>query len=635
MRTLRQLSYTGTTLLLFSVGTLTMGCSGALDPGPGHDEVDPNDIDGDGIPNDQDPDIDGDGIPNDQDPDDDNDGIPDEMDMDITPPLMGTGGNVGAGTGGSTAAGGSGTGGSGGVVTTCVPGVPATSQVPRLTNLTYENAVRDLLGLETLSDGSRPSQLLLADSVGVMEPYAWTAYQNTAGKIAAEVMGSDLKSNFMSCDPGTDPSCYQNTIVEFGRKMFRRPLEQVEVDSFLRLTTLEPAGTPAEISEAILFAFLVSPSFIMVPEVSEALATPGVQIPLTSHQVAMRLSLAIWGSVPDEELSLAADAGMLTSKEQVLAQATRMIQDRDRASAQIAAAHRKYLNVSDSTHWWQNIPDPTKYPQYKDGSLPVLQQELDLFFEEVAFNQGTFSDLFLSNVGFVNQDTAAIYGLNPADYGPEIERVEFAPGERPGFLTRAGFLVSKSHVDSTSPILRGAFVTIDVLGVNPGAPSADALTTPIPPGDYQTQRQVIDSLTSAPSCKKCHQEFINPPGFVLERYNAAGVIQEADTSWLPDGPSALAGAVDTSATVSFSANNVKMVSSPQELMQEIVAESEPPRLYAQKLVSFVMNRLPNENDACLVNDLATKLTTVDGYTILNTFSDMAQADSFLVRTVGN
>src|SRR5690606_12319065 len=104
---------------------------------------------------------------------------------------------------------------------------------------------------------------------GVMEPYAWTAYQNTAGKIAAEVMGSDLKSNFMSCDPGTDPSCYQNTIVEFGRKMFRRPLEQVEVDSFLRLTTLEPAGTPAEISEAILFAFLVSPSFIMLPEVSE------------------------------------------------------------------------------------------------------------------------------------------------------------------------------------------------------------------------------------------------------------------------------------------------------------------------------------------------------------------------------
>ncbi|XP_062560064.1 dentin sialophosphoprotein-like isoform X4 [Armigeres subalbatus] len=41
-----------------------------------------NDLDGDGIPNDQDPDDDNDGIPDTQDNDDDNDGIPDAEDMD-------------------------------------------------------------------------------------------------------------------------------------------------------------------------------------------------------------------------------------------------------------------------------------------------------------------------------------------------------------------------------------------------------------------------------------------------------------------------------------------------------------------------------------------------------------------------
>ncbi|XP_055621605.1 uncharacterized protein LOC129765373 isoform X2 [Toxorhynchites rutilus septentrionalis] len=41
-----------------------------------------NDLDGDGIPNDQDPDDDNDGIPDSQDDDDDNDGIPDAQDMD-------------------------------------------------------------------------------------------------------------------------------------------------------------------------------------------------------------------------------------------------------------------------------------------------------------------------------------------------------------------------------------------------------------------------------------------------------------------------------------------------------------------------------------------------------------------------
>ena len=41
-----------------------------------------DDIDDDGIPNDEDNDMDGDGIPNDQDDDDDNDGVPDEDDSD-------------------------------------------------------------------------------------------------------------------------------------------------------------------------------------------------------------------------------------------------------------------------------------------------------------------------------------------------------------------------------------------------------------------------------------------------------------------------------------------------------------------------------------------------------------------------
>jgi hypothetical protein len=65
------------------------------------------DIDGDGIPNDQDPDMDGDGIPNDQDPDMDGDGIPNASDPDANsngipddednlPPATGGGGTVGA-----------------------------------------------------------------------------------------------------------------------------------------------------------------------------------------------------------------------------------------------------------------------------------------------------------------------------------------------------------------------------------------------------------------------------------------------------------------------------------------------------------------------------------------------------------
>lgn len=47
---------------------------------PGWDPTPDDDIDDDGIPNDEDPDIDGDNIPNDEDPDKDGDGIPDDKD---------------------------------------------------------------------------------------------------------------------------------------------------------------------------------------------------------------------------------------------------------------------------------------------------------------------------------------------------------------------------------------------------------------------------------------------------------------------------------------------------------------------------------------------------------------------------
>lgn len=56
-----------------------------VDDGSGSSDADAaksNDLDGDGIPNDQDPDDDNDGIPDTQDDDDDNDGVPDAEDMD-------------------------------------------------------------------------------------------------------------------------------------------------------------------------------------------------------------------------------------------------------------------------------------------------------------------------------------------------------------------------------------------------------------------------------------------------------------------------------------------------------------------------------------------------------------------------
>ena len=94
----------------------------------------------------------------------------------------------------------------------CVPGVPATSQIPRLLNRQYEAVVRDLLGVTGVgTDNKPPSQLLVADSDGPMTPDAWRIYQDVGGQIAHAVMTGPNKSKFIGCDPAA-AGCLEQTI---------------------------------------------------------------------------------------------------------------------------------------------------------------------------------------------------------------------------------------------------------------------------------------------------------------------------------------------------------------------------------------------------------------------------------------
>jgi hypothetical protein len=499
-------------------------------------------------------------------------------------------------------------------------GVPATSQVPRILNHQYDNIVKDLLGVTTLGGGELPSSRLNTDFGGPIDTFTWNAYKDVGAAIASEVIAGPNKANFISCDPAADAACWENTIKTFGRKAFRRPLEDAEVQSFMSLTTIEPAGTADEIAEAILYTFLISPSFIMVPEMSATAEGPGFA--LSSHEVATRLALTLWGSVGDDELNAAADADGLQTKEEILDQAKRMLGNRDKVAPQVVEAHRHYLVMDDLSHWYKISHDSAEFPNYSDDLRGAYRAEMDAFFEEMAYNGGSFGDLFTSTVGFVNQDTAALYGLNPADYGAEMTKVDLP--DRPGFLTRVGFLSSFASPSVTSPILRGAFITVNVLGVDPGAPDPAFAQTPIPMGDYSTRREQMDALTEPAECSGCHQGIVNPPGYVLENFNAVGEWQDVDP---------LGGAIDPAATVQFGGDKGSMdIANAAQMMQEIATVENAQNIYAERLVAYATGRLPNDDDACIVGVAASKLAG-GGYTILDLFADLTQADSFRLRTV--
>jgi hypothetical protein len=541
----------------------------------------------------------------------------------------GSGGSTGSGSGsgGST---GSGSGGDSGGTLACSPGIPATTQLRRMLNREYDATVRDLLGLTSVNAGSMlgaPSTMLYSDFEGPMVPDAWRIYQDVGAAIAKAVMAdTTMKGKFMSCDPSAS-GCMQTTIKNFGRLAFRRALTNDEVTRFMALGSGTPAGTPAEVAEATLYAFLVSPSFLYIPELNETKDSSGKGIQLSSTEVAARLSYMLWGSTPDATLNTAADANQLQTSAQILTQAQRMIMVKDKTAPLVSGFHDHWVQMDNSgQHWFKGGGhDTTVFPLYKTTSDASFSSELDNFFSDVAFANGTFQDLFLSNTAFVNQDNAAIYGLDASKYNSSFQKVTLDADQRPGFMTRAGFLSSYAHYNETAPILRGAFINIYMIGVNPGPPVAGATMMQPPPGNYKTNREKTDALvnTSA-TCMGCHTAIVNPPGYVMENFNGIGQWQTKDQ---------LGGDINATATVNFGNGVTQNITSVKQMMQQIAQTPAAQSNYAQYWVSYAYGREPNAQDQCVVDTISSSMNK-GSYPILNILTDLTQTDSFRMRVAG-
>ena len=151
----------------------------------------------------------------------------------------------------------------------------------------------------------------------------------------------------------------------------------------------------------------------------------------------------------------------------------------------------------------------------------------------------------------------------------------------------------------------------------------------VPPAgvDYKTQREAMDALTMGAPCNTCHTTKVNPPGYVMERYNAVGAWQDTDP---------LGGPINSTADVYFAVNpDVKMtINNPAELMTAIGQQPNAQRHYAEQFVSYASGRSPNQNDTCTVDKLTTNLA-MPTYSVASMMADYTNADSFRLRTLGN
>jgi hypothetical protein len=345
------------------------------------------------------------------------------------------------------------------------------------------------------------------------------------------------------CTPDADDldGCVRDVVTAFADAAWRRAPADDEVDGLLDLVALAlDEGDDVEVGLGLAMrAVLASPSFLYRVEDVGALA-PGAVRAATPGELATRLALLLWGSLPDAELRACAASGALTADLTstdpcgLPAQVERLLAA-PRSDALQRDLGRQWLGLDAAAGFTR---DPVRYPFFDADLASAMVDGVLGTLTEARRTQADLTSLVDARWGWGNARIAGIYGV-PRPRGGE-GRLEL-PGDRAGLLGSAFVLTATSHPDRPSPVLRGKWILDRLLcdPPDPPPPGVPALPSGASSGDV---RAFLAAHSADPVCAHCHQR-IDPLGLPLEGFDAVGTARTAyedgtpidTTSTLPDG----------------------------------------------------------------------------------------------------
>ena len=147
---------------------------------------------------------------------------------------------------------------------------------------------------------------------------------------------------------------------------------------------------------------------------------------------------------------------------------------------------------------------PDLFPRWGALARESAKEETLLFIENTFLGGGTLSDLFTSNVAYVDDVMAQLYDI-PSPSEPWAQ-VELDPSERAGLLSRIAFLAGNAHEANGPPPLRGVYVMERVLCEPRPSPPANAdVSTPVadPNQGPLTNLHLFEQRAAPSPCQGC------------------------------------------------------------------------------------------------------------------------------------
>jgi mono/diheme cytochrome c family protein len=428
--------------------------------------------------------------------------------------------------------------------------------------------------------------------------------------------------------PAQEAGCAKQILSTLARRAYRGTVPE---DALSDLVTFYAEGRAegGTFDAGIEFAIrrlLVSPEFLFRVE-SDPAGTPemrpvAVSAPARAAvyrvpdlELASRLSFFLWSSIPDDELLDIASRGRLHDPAVLEQQVRRMLAD-PRAASLTANFAGQWLQLRNMATLRPGDPYSLAFDETLRQSM---WRETELFFESILRENRSVINMLTADYTFLNERLAVHYGV-PGIQGSHFRRVPLpADSPRRGILGHGSILTMTSHAIRTSPVFRGKWVLMNVLGTPPPEPppNVPALVDRKTQAKVQTMRERMAQHRANPSCSACHS-LIDPAGFALENFDAIGRWRVVDESFNPiDASGALPDGTKFNGVQELRA---ALVRRPERFVTTVT----------EKLLTYALGRGLEYYDMPAVRRIV-KSAAKDGYRFQTIIRGVAESYPFTMR----
>lgn len=457
---------------------------------------------------------------------------------------------------------------------------------------------------------------------------------DSAAKALAAELTADANRVSTLLGGCSDGACLEAFIRRAGRLLFRQPLSDAEVAVYRGAAG---GATSAAALRKVLATMIASPKTFFVLERGQSVDAGVRCAPLTAHELATRLALHLWDSIPDTALAAAADDGSLLQPAAYQAQVRRMLAD-TRADRTLRGFFRQWFRLDELVALDGKVGNP-KFDAFAAGYRPLpgtrdaaITEVLDMV-SWLAANNGSLQQVLTDRHSFARSEDLATLYKTPVWAGGSAAPPLFTEPQRVGLLTRIG-LFANGASDTTLPIQRASRLLGGLTCQALPPPVMDQSNKAADLSGVLSTRERTERVTQmeGTSCVSCHRGVLNPWGFVFEGFDALGRVRATEVVRDDNGNTLGEKAIDSAVTAKLDGLAARPLASAADAQQYVLDSGAFERCFAINQVRYAFGRNHSDDDAEMVEALRSQAAS--GANLRSLFAAIVLRPEFqsIVRT---